>query len=256
MRLDHIPENWTIEKVEKELYRVFDSTGKQRCGAYKRTDGKPCMNSPIKGRERCKIHNGNAPHGRQHYNFKHGKNTRYALPVHLQEKARQLLERDDIDSLNENIVLLDVRLNELAERINLGEFGSSAVDLQSLYRQCLADLNAALRSSNDIERAKFMQGFRATFNEIGDMIDLAAQDYRIWREIVTVNDKRAALTKTKVEIETKGEGAVSAAEVIGLMEKLADLFMQANRLNSENERYEVWSQGIDYLLNNPTGRTN
>lgn len=255
MRLDHIPDNWTIDKQGRDV-RIFDSTGTPRCGAYNQTSGKPCMNFPIHGHNRCRMHNGNARKGQNHPMFKHGKNSRYALPVHLQDKARELLERDDLDNLSENITLLDVRLNELAERINVGEYGSLAVDLRKLHRRCAGSLNMAKQAANDKQRSEHMQSFTDTFNEMGKLIDLAAQDYRVWREIVTVNDKRAALTKTKVEIETKGEGAVSAAEVIGLMEKLADLFMEANRLGSENERYEAWQSGISYLLNNPTGRAN
>jgi len=49
---------------------------KSICGAKTRR-GTPCKRPPVAGRTRCRLHGGATPFGMAHYNWKHGRRSKY-----------------------------------------------------------------------------------------------------------------------------------------------------------------------------------
>jgi hypothetical protein len=48
------------------------------CGAKTKSTGQPCQRRPAEGRERCYLHGGNQPRGKDHHNWKRGMYSAYA----------------------------------------------------------------------------------------------------------------------------------------------------------------------------------
>lgn len=59
---------------------------KRTCGAKTRS-GTPCKRPPITGRTRCRLHGGATAFGMAHYNWKHGRRSKYLgwLMKHMPE---------------------------------------------------------------------------------------------------------------------------------------------------------------------------
>lgn len=253
MQTHHIPENWRIEKTKQGI-AVWDENGVPRCGVLCRS-GKPCMKAPNRGVLRCRMHGGNARTGEAHQNFVHGKQSRYAaqLPARLRDRYAKLLESENIGDLSENVSLLDLRLQELLNRVDIGEFGASYNSLRSIHTRANRAMDIAFNGTDPDARKEALAAFVGMFHEMGDLIAIGQKDYQTWREILDVNAERRQTVKTMADIEHKGENAVPVSEVWALLMNWKDLFERVNRLQTEEERRREMAQGLSKLVNFKAG---
>lgn len=92
---------------------------KVTCGATTRS-GVPCKRTASKGRNRCKLHGGASPSmGPNHPAFKHGKYSR-ALPTEKAQAWIDMLERDDLMTMVNEIALLDIEIEASVRRLKSG----------------------------------------------------------------------------------------------------------------------------------------
>jgi len=67
----------------------FAATPEGRCGArLQGRQGDFCDEPPLKERTRCRLHGGATPVGRDSPNFRHGRDSRYPVPLDDEEQAR------------------------------------------------------------------------------------------------------------------------------------------------------------------------
>lgn len=247
MQTHHIPDSWKIEN-RREGIAVFDDKGKARCGSLCRT-GKPCNLPPVLGAFRCRMHNGNAIVGEAHHNYKHGKQSRYILPPRLQSRYQELLESGNLGDLSENVALLDIRLQELLKRMDVGDFGASYNTLRNLHSKANREMDTAFHGTDPDERKKALAAFVSLFNDMGDLITVGQKDYQTWAQILDVTAERRQVTKAMADIEHKGENAVPVSEVWALLMQWKDLFERVNRLTDEQERKREMGLGLSKLVN-------
>lgn len=252
MQTEQIPSNWRIER-RKDGIAVFDETGQARCGARKATDGKACHNYPLEGLYRCRRHRGPGLSGENHPMYKDGRTMRYALPARLQSRYKDLVESGDLGDLSENVALLDIRLQELIKRMDVGEFGASYNTLRNMHTKAQRAMDTAFHGTDAEERKEALAAFVSLFNDMGDLIQIGQKDYQTWAQILDVTAERRQVTKTMADIEHKGENAVPVSEVWALLMQWKDLFERVNRLQTEDERRREMGMGLSKLVNFKAG---
>ena len=198
------------------------------------------MKSPIKGRNRCRTHNGHAPRGELHPNYEGKGFSRFASPSLRQRMTA--FTGTDITDLTENAILLDVRISQLVERMQGGDYGATSSDLLALWG----------KGSGQFRNREF-ELFIATYNEMGDAIRAVQGDYQAWQELIEVNKERRMLAKDVHTITKGSDGMMSATDVLDIVLKMADLFLTINSLNTERERQSQWRTGVDRIMTLPNG---
>ena len=238
MKIAHIPDTWDIQE-DGQSYAIKDENGQARCGSLT-SRGTPCMKYPIKGRNRCKTHNGDAPRGELHPRYKHGKYGSYAPPS---LKARMdRLSDTEITDLTENALLIDARIGMLVERTQGGEYGAKSSDLLAIWNTAKAHLDRG-----EIEQ------FANTFLRMGEQIRGVQGDYQAWQDILEVTKERRAIARDIHTITKGADGMMSATEVLEIVLKMADLFLTINSLRNEQERQAQWRRGVDHIISLPGG---
>lgn len=252
MQTEQIPSTWRIDR-RKDGIAVFDETGQARCGAKKTTDGGACHKFPMEGHYRCRKHRGPGLTGENHPNFKNAGKSRYVLPPRLQTRYQELLESPNLGDLSENVALLDIRLQELLKRMDVGDFGASYNTLRNLHNRANREMDTAFHGTDPDERKKALASFISLFNDMGDLITVGQKDYQTWAQILDVTAERRQVTKTMADIEHKGENAVPVSEVWALLMQWKDLFERVNRLQTEEERKREMGLGLSKLVNFKAG---
>ncbi len=241
MRVDHIPDAWVIKKQGRRIY-VFDEHSKARC-SYQKDNGKPCMNSPSKGHCRCRFHGSRNKSGKEHGSYTTGKHVgRYAIPTSLSDRYQEMQDDPNILDLKNNLGIIDVRLQQLLNKIENADFGQSVLpQLSKLYYRAERHL-----------RNKDMDKFAETWIDMGGLIQQGSNDYTVWQEIISVNDKRSGMVKKVVDIELAAHRAVSINELMAVLNRMVNAFEDSNELLSAQERKTAFTLEVRKLLNEST----
>jgi hypothetical protein len=249
MKTEHIPQTWRFEKRADGI-AVFNDAGKPKCGAKCR-DGHACTIAPIKGKYRCKKHGGHAVVGEAHGMFKDGTKSRYFrfIPPRLQSRYLELAANPDMNNLSENIAVLDLRLSELMNRMEIGEFGASYNALRTLHVKAQRDMTTAFEGTNPLERREALERFIDFFNQMGELIGKGQKDYHTWQQVLEVSAERRQQVKTMSDIEHKGENAVPVAQLMAAFAQFDNLFKRVNRLEDSMEREKEMASGIHKIIN-------
>lgn len=234
MKIDHLPPNWQAIK-DGQSYRILDETGTPRCGARNR-QGKPCNRPPAQGANRCKLHGGASPKGNALPQTKDGRYSKY-LPTRLQARYQDLAQDENLLDLSQNVALIDVRISELAERIDVGDYGAGYTKLKRLHRR-LVD---AIRQQNTDEIGK-------TIRDMGDIIEGGSKDYAVWQQLLQANEQRRRVVTDIEKIRLQGERAVSLTELMLLITRIVSAFERANAYQTPEERLRLFTREIDNLL--------
>lgn len=249
MQTEQIPSSWHWEKRPDGI-AVFNEQGKPRCGAKKTTDGKACNNAPIDGRYRCRKHRGNAMIGEAHPKFSTGTGSRIRdyLPPRLKDRFTRFLEDDNLADLHEQLALLELRLSELANRIDIGEFGAGYNTLRSLHHKMGNDWQAANNKALKPEkREEALEEFLSKFNQMGELIQTGQADYATWQQILQVSAEKRTTAKTMAEIEYKGENSVTVLQLQAMIWAIGDLFKRVNAIEDVEKRQREFASGIGRL---------
>ena len=249
MQTAQIPSNWRIEHRPDGI-AVFNEKGQPRCGGKKTTDGQACNNKPITGRYRCRKHRGNAPMGEAHPMYKDGKQARLRdyLPPRLQERFQRFLADDSLADLHETLALMELRLSELASRIDIGEFGAGYNSLRSLHHRAQGEFAILNNAQADKEkRAKALENFLNNFNQMGELIQTGQKDYATWQQILQVSAEKRTTAKTIADIEYKGENSVPLIQIQALVWAIGDLFKRVNAIEDSEKRQREFASGIGRL---------
>ncbi len=179
------------------------------CGAKLRGEraGGFCPAHPVQGRERCRMHRGNAARGVAHRGFR-GKGHSKDLPVRLGEDYWLAQDDAELLSLREEVALVRVRVCELLRRLDTGEAGG---------------LWAALKAAWRAYRTVSPDAQEAALGRVGDLIDRGASDEAAWNQIFQAMKLHAVLAsrewrriKDLQECMTKQQ-ALALITAIGLL---------------------------------------
>lgn len=215
---------------------------RQRCTAKSKRTQEQCKSWAMPN-GKCYYHGGAQPKGLASANTKTGYYSNH-MPTRYAARQDELEAAQDLKDMNKDVAMLTLRIQQLAERIDVGDYGSSYKKLQSLYAHSKQNLQQALSGNNP----KAIQDFIDYFNEIGLVIERGASDYNTWVEISDkIHDRRQVIGEIS-KIEYRGQKAVTLDTMMMLMGKLAEHFNRVNHIQDEDERREAFRDGQDSLL--------
>ena len=162
--------------------------GKPRCTAWSARNGRQCDAYALKRSgetQKCRAHGGLVPRGLSHPGTKMYKYSKF-LPDRLLERFLTSTNDPDILSMQSEIALMDVRIEELLDRSDTGESGETWTKALKEFME----LESAIRSGDSVEAAGWLNALRET-------IDKGLSDYHNWQEIQTVADSRRKMVETE-----------------------------------------------------------
>lgn len=166
-----------------------------KCGAKTRA-GTPCPNSPVTGRERCRMHGGSQKRGIEHHSTRHGRYSK-AMPVKLAAGFDAALRDVALLELREDVALSTADVEEALRKLDRDESGALWLRLRKRKRELVK-----ARSEGDaVEQA-------AALNDILGMIERGASDVEATREL------RAAMNHRRAFVEAERRRLMDAHQVV------------------------------------------
>ena len=167
-----------------------------QCGAKKR-DGTPCPTAAMPN-GRCRMHGGKTPLGiglPQTTTGRYSKN----LPTRLMATYKDRLQDANILALNDDLALLDSRLEDVLAKVDTGETGETwAALLDAVHEFEKAERGATL-TDNAEKRAEWTHDREEAMRTIIVLCQAGMADYAAWNEIKSLLEQR----RKAVETETK-----------------------------------------------------
>lgn len=182
----------------------------QQCGA--RTSAEtPCRRWPVRGRARCRLHGGHNPSGLAAPAFKHGRYSK-VLPTRLIDRYRAAREDAALLELREELALVDARLGDLLQRVELGEAGS-------LWRRA----RASYAAFEDASRRQDTDAVRAALAELGGLLRRGAGDYAAWAEVHACIEQRRRLAEAERKRLEALQATLTAEQALAMFSALTSI---------------------------------
>lgn len=161
---------------DKRIY-TYSEDGKLICGAnYTKKDG-ICRTSPLDGRNRCRLHGGKSLIGAK---SPRAQTLKYsiAVPSRMLQKYEEAQRDPDLISMRDEIAILQVRLNELLQRVDTSESGVLWLKAQEYYDE----LKAAMQRKDFVDAVKWV-------SILGKALNKGTADHLVWSEIATITEQ-------------------------------------------------------------------
>lgn len=159
--------------------------GSARCTAWSTRNGRQCLGMPVKGKDKCYQHGGATPGGIASANWKHGRTSKY-LPARMQDTYNASMHDKELLSLRNEISILDGRIIDLIQRVDLGESGH----LWLKSKDVLVQLRKALVTQDTKKVSE-------TIIELDELIRRGYSDYGAWEEVLSAMELRRRLVETE-----------------------------------------------------------
>ena len=155
-----------------------------RCTAKSKRTHNQCQRPAMRGRTTCYHHGGSERYGIASPFYKHGRYSRYGhdIPLRLAAALERTLTDPEIHSIQHEVAVAQVRLQELLRRDETGDLGHAWLDL-----------DAALTAFDAAERAGDVGAMRLALEEMRTQTRRGKQDYLLWQEILSTNTTVANL---------------------------------------------------------------
>lgn len=221
---------WTFKEERRNGYTAilfFDENGLQRCGAKKVKKDEICEQWVLKENGRCRKHGGDSLKGAAHPAFKG--NSRYAPFVRnaaLAERLEAFVADEQLMDLRHNAALTEARIAQLLETLGDGELAGAWVRLRDL----ISDAQKALR-------AQQMDSFALYWLEIRRIVNEGAQQYLVWAELMSLNERKRKLVETSEKISLMGERSISVADHLATVATITQVFL--SHIKDEQTRRKV-----------------
>ena len=201
----------TRMKDSDGLWYHFDTKGKAICGSKLRNKDRHCQKSPLKGRNRCKLHGGASVRGIAHPNFVHGKYSRDIIGQ-LAERYEEARNDTKLFEMRDDIALTEARQQEMLSRINSGENGQTWKDMQRIYKK-------VRKAGADSDQ----QAFVSNLNELGRLINSGVNEWREWDELYKVQNHKSRMIEAERKYLVSKEQMMTAEEAMALIAHIVSL---------------------------------
>lgn len=196
-------------KPEPTFPEGHSRAGQPRCQAWSRRHGAQCGCYPIRGRKTCRMHGGNTPAGIASPLWKHGRTSRY-LPTRLQESYEASISDKELLTLRHEIAVIDARINDLFQRVDIGESGK----LWLKSKEVLLDLRKALATQDTRKTTEALI-------ELDGLIRQGSSDYAAWDEVQTAIELRRRLVETERKRLMDMQAMISSEQATSLIHALS-----------------------------------
>jgi hypothetical protein len=182
------------------------------CGAKTRTGGE--CNGSAMSNGKCRMHGGATPTGAAAGSFKHGRNSKYitAIPGRIKNDFIALRKRDDQLRLNDDIALIDARLNDVLLRVDSGEAGALWIDLKKAHQAF-----KAARASGDVPK------MTERLFEMEAAIEKGVTDWQAWGEVKSLIEQRRRLVESERKREIEQQELLTGKEAASLFNALLSI---------------------------------
>lgn len=227
---------------QSSLVRVNDSTTLQdaprRCTGHK-TNGQDCPNFAVRGdvNQKCHAHGGLAP-GRPVTTALHTK----FLPERLRQRYEELVNAPDYVSLREQIGTINLRIQELWQRLGRRDSSKRRADIVESMDDLVKAVNANLmppdlmvkledfdpENPESVEQAVVaarivLRGARVVRNHVLDLQDQAKTDRRedeCWDDMDRFSESLRKLKETEVKRMVAANQVLTVTESYNLIQRL------------------------------------
>lgn len=162
---------------------------------------------------------------------------------YIPERLRKRYE-DGLEPLYDSARLLDMRVKELIEVVDIG-------DLTQLWQEQLSSISQLDYAFRDLSNAKTdVQRKRATtaFGESVQQLRRGAKAGKDavgnWKEIAGLLEQKRSIVATQAQIDHRNETSISADDFIGILEQIILLFVQVNELEDAKERRLTFAKSV------------
>lgn len=171
------------------------------------------------------MHGGETPEGIASPNFRHGRarRRRDLLPIRLHDSLDASLSDPEQLSLKIDLATLDARIDDLCERVDIGECGETWTALLEASQELGAARERANRVVKTGDKNRIDEAAREIEQMVESLLDLCragASDYAAWREIISLIALRAKLT----EIDIKRRAAMKTDVPIEIVAEMIARF--------------------------------
>ena len=183
-----------------------------RCRATSKQSGDRCKRHAAKGRNVCSMHGGKSLRGLDSPHFKTGRYSR-SLPDRLAERYHEALADEGLMHLNDEIALIDSRLQDVLERLHTEGEGpgawQQAQDARQRLEQAIAqdDANAT----------------RAGLVMVGEAIASGRDECAAWGMILGLVEQRRKLVDTERRRLLDEDRVVTIDRLMILMAAVVDI---------------------------------
>lgn len=135
-----------------------------RCGSpLRKRPGRFCIKSPLKGKQKCRLHGGRSPSGIAHYNWKHGMYSGALKGLSLATHYDHARKNPAIVQNIEQIALVDARVFDLFDQLKAGESQSA----WQRVREATERLDDAYGTLREAQRTKDIAAMMSSLDAIG-----------------------------------------------------------------------------------------
>jgi predicted nucleic acid-binding Zn-ribbon protein len=161
--------------------------------------------------QRCRVHGGASPAGIASPHFKHGRRGKY-LPTRLLERYEEAVGDSELLALRDEIALIDVRINELLERIDTGESAALWAQLGAKFEK----MQQAYASQDD-------SGFARAVKGLGAIIEQGGRADQVWDDIGNVIEQRRKLVESERKRLVDMQQMLTAEQAMTLLAAVVDV---------------------------------
>jgi hypothetical protein len=179
------------------------------CAGRTRHDHVPCRNPAVRGRHYCRLHGGKIPVGARSARFKHGRYSRFVTNPDLQARLEAIEADPKINSLRDNIVLVDARISQVIERLD----GRSVLPRWEEARELMVRYIDALDAESPCATT--------ILNQMQRILDEGADELEGWCGIAQQTELRRRLTETEARSLEKLGGKFTIEEAVVFVRALA-----------------------------------
>lgn len=180
----------------------------QHCGARTRAGG-TCRNAAMPN-GRCRMHGGKSLSGPALPQWKDGRRSK-VLPRRLMESYQASLADPDRLVLNEELALLDARINDVLVRVDSGESG-----------QLWAQLRQTWREYEVARKARDPAVMAQSVTMLGELISRGHADAAAWAELRQLVQERRKLAESERKRLVEAQQVVAVDQALALLGLMVD----------------------------------
>lgn len=175
------------------------------CGADLR-----CGNYPVAGYTLCSFHGGPNPSAGFYGKGPMSTGASSSFPImRLASKYREVQKNGNVLSNRAAIDIVDVRVRQLLERVDLGEAPDRVIKLYSLWQEYRAAQSAGRTDDEMTLRAQIDNVFEAVYH-----------DYKAWEQVFGALDVRRKMVESELKILKEIKAIITAEDAYELAAKL------------------------------------
>lgn len=223
---------------------------KKECGAQT-TAGQPCR-APAMANGRCRVHGGATPAGVASPHFKHGRYSKH-LPSRLLERYGEMMADPEVTSLHEAIALVDLRITEVLEGLDMGESGElwSALSAQvAALRAIERDSKQAKKDGDDAKIRDLQRSREQAIESLMFLVDAGIGERAAWSEAFDLFERRRRLAATELKRLQVAQQMVPVSEVAAMKAAVAAVIRENVH---DDATLRALVAGLDRLDQRPQG---